>query len=351
MIDRELMDHIVAGRDLSTERMTAAMRTIMTGRATDAQIGAFLIALRMKGESIDEIAAAAAVMRELATRVPVDAALTEHLVDTCGTGGDGSGLFNVSTAAAIVVAAAGGHVAKHGNRSVSSKSGSADLLEAAGLRLDTSPAEVAACIRELGVGFMFAPAHHGAMKHAVPVRRELGIRTLFNIIGPLTNPAGAANQLMGVFNGHLCEPLAHVLQRLGSRHVMIVHGEDGLDELSINAPSRVAELKNGQITTYKIAPEDVGLERGSLDGLRVDNAAESLALVEHALSGKASLAADIVAFNAGAALYVGDQATDLAACVALARETLASGAAGARLAAVVEFTRERVADKILLKRQ
>jgi len=343
MIDAALMNDLVSGRDLTPERMTAAMRTIMTGGASDAQIGGFLIALRMKGESVDEIAAAVAVMRELATDVPVDAALTDSLVDTCGTGGDASGLFNVSTACAFVVAAAGGHVAKHGNRSVSSKSGSADLLEAAGIALDTSAEQVAECIRRLGVGFMFAPAHHGAMKHAVGVRRELGIRTLFNIIGPLTNPAGARNQLMGVFNGHLCEPLATVLHKLGSRHVMVVHGEDGLDELSINAPSRVAELKNGQITSYKIAPEDVGLQRGSLDGLRVADAAESLALVTEVLAGKPGLAADMVAFNAGAALYVGGVASDLAAGVALARETLASGAAGERMTAVAALTHELTA--------
>ncbi|MES1924820.1 anthranilate phosphoribosyltransferase [Salinisphaera sp. T31B1] len=344
-IDAALMNDLVNGRDLSPERMTDAMRTIMTGGATEAQIGGFLIALRMKGESVDEIAAAARVMRELATDVPVAEGLADRLVDTCGTGGDASGLFNVSTACAFVVAAAGGHVAKHGNRSVSSKSGSADLLEAAGITLETSPEQVAECIRALGVGFMFAPAHHGAMRHAVGVRRELGIRTLFNIIGPLTNPAGARNQVMGVFNGHLCDPLARVLHKLGSRHVMVVHGEDGLDELSINAPSRVAELKDGEIRTYKIAPEDVGLERGSLDGLRVADAGESLALVRNVLDGHASLAADMVALNAGAALYVGGQASDLAGGVALAREVLASGAAGERMAAVAELTQQMTAGK------
>jgi anthranilate phosphoribosyltransferase len=293
---------------------------------------------RMKGESIDEIAAAATVMRELATAVPVPPEIADTLVDTCGTGGDGSGLFNVSTAAAFVVAAAGGQVAKHGNRSVSSRSGSSDLLEAAGLNLDTTPAEVADCIRELGLGFMFAPAHHGAMKHAVPVRRELGIRTLFNLLGPLTNPAGAKNQVMGMFNGHLCEPLAAVVGKLGSRHVLVVHGEDGLDELSINAPTRVAELRAGRVTTFKIAPEDVGLERGSVDMLRVDNAAESLAIVNQAFAGQFDLAADMIAFNAGAALYVGGQAADLAAGVAQARAAIASGAAARRLAEAAQFT-------------
>ncbi|MES1930841.1 anthranilate phosphoribosyltransferase [Salinisphaera dokdonensis CL-ES53] len=338
MIDRELMNHIVAGRDLSADRMHDAMKAIMTGEATEAQIGGFLIAMRMKGETVPEIAAATAVMRELATDVPIDDALAEDLVDTCGTGGDAAGLFNVSTAAAFAVAAAGGHVAKHGNRSVSSSSGSSDLLEAAGVAINTSPEQVAECIRRLGVGFMFAPAHHGAMKYAVGPRRELGVRTIFNIIGPLTNPAGARNQVMGVFNGHLCEPLAEVLQRLGSRHVMIVHGEDGLDELSINAPSRVAELKDGKIETYKIAPEDVGLERGSLDGLRVESAAQSLEIVHEVLSGKPGLALDMVAFNAGAALYVSGHAVDITAGVNLARDVLLSGAAGERMAALAELT-------------
>ncbi|ROO26441.1 anthranilate phosphoribosyltransferase [Salinisphaera orenii MK-B5] len=340
MIDRELMNHIVAGRDLSPERMHAAMRAIMTGQATEAQIGGFLVAMRMKGETVPEIAAATAVMRELATDVPVDANLAEQLVDTCGTGGDAAGLFNVSTAAAFAVAAAGGHVAKHGNRSVSGKSGSADLLDVAGIAIDTTPEQVAECIRRLGVGFMFAPAHHGAMKYAIGPRRELGIRTIFNIIGPLTNPAGAANQVMGVFNGHLCEPLAEVLSKLGSRHVMVVHGEDGLDELSINAPTRVAELRDGRIESYKLAPEDVGLERGSLDALRVESAAESFAIVRDVLAGKPGIAADMVAFNAGAALYVAGHAPDLRAGVTRASEVLASGAAGERMAALAELTQQ-----------
>lgn len=338
MIDAELMNHVVAGRDLTTERMGEAMRAIMTGQATPAQIGGFLVALRMKGETVSEITAATAVMRELATGVPIDDHLAEHLVDTCGTGGDASKLFNVSTAAAFAVAAAGGHVAKHGNRSVSSSSGSADLLEAAGIAIDATPEQVAECVRRLGVGFMFAPAHHGAMKYAVGPRRELGVRTIFNIIGPLTNPAGARNQVMGVFNGHLCEPLAEVLQRLGSRHVMIVHGEDGLDELSINAPTRVAELRDGRIHSYKIAPEDVGLERGSLDALRVESAAESLAIVRDVLAGKPGIALDMVAFNAGAALYVCGQSADIARGVARARDVLYSGAAGERMAALAELT-------------
>lgn len=339
MIDKALLNHVVAGRDLEPERMREAMRAIMTGAATPAQIGGFLVALRMKGETVAEIAAAAEVMRELATPVPVDTAFADELVDTCGTGGDQSGLFNVSTAAAFVVAAAGGRVAKHGNRSVSSKSGSADVLEAAGVRLDIAPEAVAECIRSLGVGFMFAPAHHGAMKHAIDPRRELGIRTVFNIIGPLTNPAGARNQVVGVFNGHLTEPLAQVLGKLGSRHVLVVHGEDGLDELSINAPTRVSELREGDVTSYKIAPEDVGLERGSLDALRVDGAEASLALIRRVFAGERGIAADMVALNAGAALYAAGRADSIAAGVALARETLDSGAAGDRFAALAELTR------------
>lgn len=338
MIDKELMNHIVSGRDLDSDTMAQAMHDIMTGQATDAQIGAFLTAMRMKGETVPEIAAAARVMRELATKVPVDPELADEIVDTCGTGGDAAGLFNVSTASAFVVAAAGGHVAKHGNRSVSSKSGSSDLLDAAGIRIDTTPEQTAECIRRLGVGFMFAPAHHGAMKYAIGPRKELGIRTLFNIIGPLTNPANTPNQVMGVFNGHLCQPLAEVLYTLGSRHVMVVHGEDGLDEMSINAPTFVAELKHGKVRTYKIAPEDVGLQRGSLDALRVDSAKESLALIRDVLAGTPGIASDMVALNAGAALYVSAHAEDLAAGVRKARSTLESGAAGQRMQALAELT-------------
>ncbi|NNC24522.1 anthranilate phosphoribosyltransferase [Salinisphaera sp. USBA-960] len=339
MIDAAIIDHVASGRDLSVEAMQGAVRDIMTGGATPAQIGGLLVALRMKGETVAEISAAASVLRELVTPVPVNPALADELVDTCGTGGDGSGLFNVSTASAFVVAAAGGTVAKHGNRSVSSTSGSADVLEAAGIATDLSPEAVARCIDELGAGFMYAPAHHGAMRHAVGPRRELGIRTLLNIVGPLVNPAGARNQVMGVFNGHLCEPLAEVLQRLGSRHVMVVHSGDGIDELSINAPTRVAELKAGQISTYMVAPEDVGLERGSLDGVRAVDAADSLRLIRQALSGVPGRARDLVAFNAGAALYVSGRADNLADGVALACDTMASGDATRRLDDIAQFSR------------
>ena len=230
---------VVEQRDLTASEMESVMRSIMTGQATPAQIGGFLVGLRMKGETVDEIAAAAKVMRELATRVDVGG---PHLVDTCGTGGDGASTFNISTASAIVTAAAGGRVAKHGNRSVSSSSGSADVLETAGVKLDLTPAQVAACIDQVGVGFLFAPQHHSAMKHAIGPRKEMRVRTLFNLLGPLTNPAGAPNQVLGVFSPDWVEPLAQVLKQLGSEHVLVVHAEDGLDEISIAAPTRVAEL-------------------------------------------------------------------------------------------------------------
>ncbi|MAA74999.1 MAG: anthranilate phosphoribosyltransferase [Salinisphaeraceae bacterium] len=339
-IDKALMEHVVSGRDLEPQRMYDAMRGLMTGAATPAQIGGFLVALRMKGETVAEITAAAEVMRELATPVPINPAYAETLVDTCGTGGDASGLFNVSTACAFVVAAAGGRVAKHGNRSVSSKSGSADLLEAAGVRLDTNPEQVARCVEQLGVGFMFAPGYHGAMKHAIGPRKELGIRTLFNIIGPLTNPASARNQVLGVFNGHLTQPLAEVLGRLGSRHVLVVHGEDGLDELSINATSRVAELRDGQVRSYSLAPEDFGLQRASLDTLRVDDAHASLALIRRAFEGEPGPAADMISLNAGAALYVAGVADSIGAGVQAAARVLASGEAGHRLTALAELTQD-----------
>lgn len=342
MIDAELLSDIASGRNLSSQRMASAMRSLMTGQASHAQMGAFLMGLRMKGETIDEIAAAATIMRELATPVPISPPLADKVVDTCGTGGDKSGLFNVSTAAAFVVAAAGGHVAKHGNRSVSSRSGSADLLESAGFNLDTTPAQVADCLSQLGVGFMFAPAHHGATRHVTPVRHELGLRNLFNVLGPLTNPAGARNQVMGVFNGHLCDPLARVLDKLGSRHVMVVHGQDQLDELSIAAPTWVAELKNGQIQTYWLSPEDVGLQRACLDELKVDSAQESLALIQQAFAGRFRAAADMIAYNAGAALYVSGLSPSIAAGVARASQLIADGNAGQHMQKAADYTQKQV---------
>ncbi|ACL73872.1 anthranilate phosphoribosyltransferase [Thioalkalivibrio sulfidiphilus HL-EbGr7] len=321
--------------DLSEQEMTAVMGLIMNGEATPAQMGGFLVGLAMKGETVDEVTAAARVMRDLATRVEVQAG---HLVDTCGTGGDASGSFNISTASALVVAAAGGRVAKHGNRSVSSKSGSADVLEAAGVNLDLSPEQVARCIEQVGVGFLFAPKHHGAMKHAVGPRREMGVRTLFNVLGPLTNPAGAPNQVLGVFSNRWLEPLARVLGRLGSRHVMVVHAEDGLDEISIGAPTRVAELRDGEVTVRLIAPEDFGMERADLSRIRVEDAAGSLAMIRGVLDGQPGPARDIVLLNAGAALYVADVAGSHAEGIEMAREAINSGAAAEKLQQLVSFT-------------
>ncbi len=322
-------------RDLDAADMEAVMRLIMTGQATPAQIGGFLIGLRMKGETVDEIAAAARVMRELATRVEAGG---PHLVDTCGTGGDGASTFNISTASALVTAAAGGRVAKHGNRSVSSSSGSADVLEAAGVRLDLTAEQVAACIEEVGVGFLFAPQHHSAMKHAIGPRKEMGVRTLFNLLGPLTNPAGAPNQVLGVFSEQWVEPLARVLQQLGSEHVLVVHAEDGLDEISVGAPTRVAELKDGEITLYTVTPEEFGLPRSDLSALAVADAGQSLAMINEVLDNRPGPARDIVMLNAGAAIYAAGVADSLAAGVGRAAEVLADGSARETLASLVRVS-------------
>ena len=321
--------------DLSTDEMTAVMRTIMTGEATAAQIGGFLIGLRMKGESIEEIAAAAGVMRELASGVKVEG---DHIVDIVGTGGDGSNTFNISTASSFVVAAAGGTVAKHGNRSVSSKSGSADLLEVAGVNLDLNSDQVAHCIRETGVGFMFAPKHHSAMKHAIGPRKEMAVRTIFNILGPLTNPAGAPNQLLGVFADELVEPLAQVLNKLGSNHVLVVHSEDGMDEISIGAPTHVAELKNGKVETYTLTPEQYGITKTDISALAVSGAEESLKLINAVLDNQPGAARDIVMLNAGAAIYAADLVASLEAGIKKADEVIASGAAKEKLAALVKIS-------------
>ncbi|HEY0634356.1 MAG TPA: anthranilate phosphoribosyltransferase [Gammaproteobacteria bacterium] len=322
-------------RDLSHDAMAAVMRTIMTGEATPAQIGGFLIGLRMKGETVDEIAAAAAVMRELSIKVPVHG---KHVVDTCGTGGDSMGTFNISTTAAFVAAAAGARVAKHGNRSVSSKTGSADLLEAAGVNLDLTPEQVAQCVDEVGVGFMFAPKHHGAMKFAIGPRREMGVRTIFNLLGPLTNPAGAPNQVLGVFSREWVEPMARVLMQLGSHHVLVVHSDDGMDEMSIAAPTHVAELKDGTVVTYTLEPSDLGVVGGSLDTLKVNDAAASLELVRSVLEGRPGPAANIVALNAGAAIYVAGLADSLADGVARAKAVINSGEAYTRLNTLVALS-------------
>ena len=330
---------VVDQLDLSTEEMQDVMRQIMTGQCTDAQIGGFLVALRMKSETLDEITGAALVMRELASGVKINA---ERLVDTCGTGGDGANIFNVSTAAALVVAAAGGKVAKHGNRAVSGKSDSADLLEAAGVNLNLTPEQVARCVESVGVGFMFAPAHHGAMKHAIGPRRELGMRTIFNMLGPMTNPAGVKHQVIGVFTQALCRPIAEVLKRLGSEHVLVVHSKDGLDELSLAATSHIAELKDGEIREYDVSPEELGIKSRSLIGLTVDDAAGSLKLIRDALGKRETeageKAADIIILNAGAALYAADHATSLLEGVKLASDALYSGLAREKLNELIAFT-------------
>ncbi|MCP4878233.1 MAG: anthranilate phosphoribosyltransferase [Gammaproteobacteria bacterium] len=326
---------VMARQDLSIEDMTSVMQQIMTGECTASQIGGFLVGLRMKGETVDELSAAAKVMRELATRVEVD---VEFLVDTAGTGGDSSGSFNISTASALVAAAAGSHVAKHGNRSMTSNSGSADVLEAAGVKLDISPTAVGECVEQVGVGFMFAPAHHGAMKHAIGPRREMAVRTVFNVLGPLTNPAGAPNQIIGVFDGELVEPMARVLQQLGSRHVMVVHAEDGMDEISISAPTQVAELKDGEISSYRISPSDFGMAQASLDELRVDSAEQSLAVIRSVFANTAGAARDIVCLNAGAAIYVSGRVDSLAAGVEAASDAISSGRAAEVLQELVDRT-------------
>jgi anthranilate phosphoribosyltransferase len=324
---------VIDHRDLGTPDMEEVMRLIMTGQATPAQIGGFLVGLRMKGETVEEIAAAARVMRELATHVQVSG---PHLVDTCGTGGDGASTFNISTASAIVTAAAGGRVAKHGNRSVSSSSGSADVLEAAGVRLDLAPGQVAACIERVGVGFLFAPMHHSAMKHAIGPRREMRVRTLFNLLGPLTNPAGAPNQVLGVFSPRWVEPLARVLRELGSEHVLVVHAEDGLDEISIAGPTRLAELKDGEITLYSVSPADFGMQTADLAALAVPDAQASLAMIRAVFTGVPGPARDIVALNAGAAIYVAGLADTLVEGVRLAGEAIDSGRAQQTFEALID---------------
>ncbi|MEC4749106.1 anthranilate phosphoribosyltransferase [Methylomicrobium sp. Wu6] len=321
--------------DLTREQMRAVMRQIMSGGATDAQIGGFLIALRCKGETIDEIAAAAEVMRELASKVPVTG---EYVIDTCGTGGDGANTFNISTTCAFVVAAAGAKVAKHGNRSVSSRSGSADVLEVAGVNLELSPDQVARCVEGIGVGFLFAQKLHGAMQYTRSARRDMGVRTLFNLLGPLSNPAGAPNQLIGVFAKEWVEPLAQVLKKLGSRHVLVVSADDGLDEISIAAPSHIAELKSGVVTTYTVTPEQFGMKRASLAELAIADAETSFAMMKSVLDNQPGSARDIVVLNAGAAIYAANLVDSFDAGVKMADGLIASGAARAKLDALIAYS-------------
>ena len=320
---------VIEKKNLNESDMLDVMNSIMTGQTTDAQIGAFLVGLSMKGETIEEITASAKVMRSLAT--PVEIKSNKYLVDTCGTGGDGLGLFNISTASAFVVAAAGGKVAKHGNRSISSKSGSADVLESAGVNLNLSPSLISECITQIGVGFMFAPAHHSAMKHAIGPRKELAVRTIFNVLGPLTNPAKAPNQVMGVYDKNLIEPIANVLKELGSRHVMVVHSDDGLDEFSIADKTYVAELKDGNVSTYSVHPEDFGLTLGDLKDIRADNADASLALITEAFSGRNGTAKNIISLNAGAAIYVSGLTTTLQSGIDRANQVLSDGSSQKKL--------------------
>ena len=336
---KQALNRIASNLDLSRDEMKDVMRIVMNGEATDAQIGAFLMGLRLKSETIDEITGATEVMRELATKVSINAS---PLVDIVGTGGDGANLFNVSSASSFVVAAAGGFVAKHGNRGVSSKSGSADLIEKAGINLDMKPEEVARCVEQIGVGFMFAPAHHGAMKHAIGPRRELGCRTIFNILGPMTNPAGVTRQLIGVFTRELCRPMAEVMQRLGAEHIMVVCSKDGLDEISLATVTHVAELKDGEITEYDLTPEDLGLNSQSLVGLTVNSSDESLKLIKAAFGRNhdetTEKARDMIALNAGAAIYVAGLAKTAKEGVDMALDAMGSGLAAGKMSELADFS-------------
>ncbi len=338
---KQALGRVVERIDLTSAEMQDVMQAIMSGQCSDAQIAALLVALRMKSESIDEIEGAARVMRDLASRVTL--ASQDYVVDIVGTGGDGANLFNVSTASAMVVAAAGAKVAKHGNRAVSSKSGSADLLEAAGINLALSSEQVARCIDSVGVGFLFAVNHHGAMKHAIGARREIGLRTLFNLLGPLTNPAFVTRQVVGVFNPALCRPMAEVLGRLGSVHALVVCAKDGLDEVSLATATHVAELKNGEVREFVITPEELGVTSQSLVGLSVSDSAESLALIKNALGKRTTpdsvKAADIIKLNAGAAIYVAGITQTWKQGVALADDLMCSGQALEKLNDLRLFTR------------
>ncbi|CAC9606204.1 Anthranilate phosphoribosyltransferase (EC 2.4.2.18) [uncultured Gammaproteobacteria bacterium] len=326
---QEAIKAVIAKQDLTEDEMCSVMSDIMTGKTQDAQIGGFLVGLSIKGATVIEITAAAKVMRSLVSGVTIHN--PKHLVDTCGTGGDGLGLFNISTACAFVVAAAGAQVAKHGSRSISSKSGSADVLEAAGVNLDMTPEAIGKSVEKIGIGFMFAPAHHSAMKHAIGARKALAVRTIFNVLGPLTNPAKTPYQVMGVYDKALVEPIANVLKDLGSKHAMVVHSKDGLDEISIADDTFVAELKNDKITTYIINPTEFGLPLGNLNDIKAEDADNSLALIQQALDGKNGAAKDIIALNAGAAIYVSGVADSLPAGINKAIKILNSGAAHQKL--------------------
>ncbi len=338
---QEALTRIIEHRELFHDEMLDLMRQIMSGQLSPVQIAAIITGLRVKKETIGEITAAAQVMRELATRVPVGG--DEYLVDIVGTGGDGAQTFNISSAAVFVCAAAGARVAKHGGRSVSSKSGSADVMEALGVDINLKPAQIGRCIDELGVGFMFAPNHHAAMKHAAPVRRELGVRTIFNLLGPLTNPAGAPTQLMGVFHQDLVGIMVRVLERLGARHAMTVYGQEGLDEISICGETLVGELRDGRVSEYTVHPKRFGLPLHEAQALRVATVEQSRDMVVAALENRPGAPRDIVALNSGAAIYVAGKAASFEEGVERAFEVLASGAARQRLAQFVQLTQQLAA--------
>lgn len=333
---QQALVRLIDQREIFYDEMLSLMRQIMGGEVSPTMIAAILVGLRVKKETIGEISAAAFVMREFASKVPVTK--REHLVDTCGTGGDAAHTFNISTASAFVASAAGARVAKHGGRSVSSTCGSADVLEALGVNLTLTPEQVGHSIDQIGIGFMFAPNFHGAMKYAAPVRKELGVRTMFNVLGPLTNPAGADNQVMGVFHPDLVGIQARVLQRLGSRHVLVVNGSDGLDEITISGATNVAELKDGQVSEYTVTPEQFGFKTASLDSIKVANKEEARAMLLGVLDNQPSVARDIVQLNAGAAIYVAGLADSLENGIKMAGEILASGAAKDKLAQLVKVS-------------
>ena len=338
------LDRAINTIDLTYAEMRGVMLAIMQGQCPDAMMGALLTALRMKGESIEEITAAAQVMRELA--IKVDLSDVPNVVDIVGTGGDGANLFNVSTAATMVAAVAGCHVAKHGNGGVSGKSGSSDLLQQAGINLALNTEQITQSIKTHGIGFLFAPNHHVAMKHAMPIRRTLKTRTVFNILGPLTNPAGVKNAVIGVFNPSLCEPLANVFKNLGAEHVLVVGSVDNLDEISLATYTHVAELKDGKVSVYDIEPEDVGIESQTLQGLIIESPSQSLALIREALANNpnktpiAKKAADMIALNAGATIYVAGKADTIKQGVAMAQDIISSGKALQKMAALASFTQQ-----------
>ena len=335
---QQALQRVIEHREIFHDEMLHLMRQIMHGEVSPLMVAAILTGLRVKKETIGEIAAAAQVMRELSSKVEVKVADNRHFVDIVGTGGDGAQTFNISTASMFVAAAAGAKVAKHGGRSVSSNSGSADVLEALGANIQLTPPQVGECLAATGIGFMFAPNHHAAMKNVAPVRREMGVRTIFNILGPLTNPASAPNTLMGVFHPDLVGIQVRVMERLGASHVLVVYGKDGMDEISLGAATLVGELKDGKISEYEIHPEDFGLQMISNRSLRVSNASESKAMLYEALSNAAGAPREIVVFNAGAALYAANIADSIPAGIALAREAITSGAARAKLNEFVTFT-------------